>query len=110
MKDHNRIKQLHKVASKAAKKRASGINWTAAELALEALAPDVKHSREQVMQQIAESPLFSEEDLGKILNLNIESHHSKLLNKQEALFSGIERLRLLRLLRRRQRVSLAAAI
>jgi hypothetical protein len=83
------IELMHKIASKAGKKRASGLNWSAAESVLSSETPDIQLSREQIKQQIAENPMFSEADLSSILNLSIEDHHAKMLNKQEIVFIEI---------------------
>jgi hypothetical protein len=84
-----KIELMHKIASKAGKKRASGLNWSAAESVLSSETPDIQLSREQIKQQIAENPMFSEADLSSILNLSIEDHHAKMLNKQEIVFIEI---------------------
>jgi len=86
----NKIFELHKTASKVGKKRASGINWSIAESALKSSeSPDFQLSREQIQQEIADNPIFSEADLGVIFNLKIEDHHAKMLNKQETAFIEI---------------------
>lgn len=81
-----RIKQisaLYKTASKIGQKSGNSYNFSHAERKLKESNPGVEPSKEEVLAQILEDPFFSEEDLGKILNIELSQDHAKKLNKAE---------------------------
>ena len=80
----NRIKKLHKYASKASSKKAKGLNWDAAEAEIK--VSDEEVSKDAILSQIAISPLFSEADIASMHAIRIEDRFRKALNTNEAAF------------------------
>ena len=80
----NRIKKLHKYASKASSKKAKGLNWDAAEAEIK--VSDEEVSKDAILSQIAISPLFSEADIASMHAIRIEDRFRKMLNTNEAAF------------------------
>ena len=89
MKRSRRYQQIKKIASKVGQKGAKGMNFSHAQNQLSEANPGMQFSRDEITRKMSEAPLFSEEALGSILELTIESHHARLMNKAEKAFVEI---------------------
>lgn len=81
----NQRKELHKSASKASSKKAKGLNWDAAEAELKG-SELTELSADEIRQQMAADPLFSEEDIQGLHAIQLEEDFRKILNSEEAAF------------------------
>ena len=65
------------------------MNFSHAQSQLSEASPGMEFSRDEITRKMSERPLFSEEALDSIFKIEIEPHHSKLMNKAEKAFVEI---------------------
>ena len=89
MKRSRRYQQIKKIASKVGQKGAKGMNFDHAQNQLSEASPGTEFSRDEITRKVSEEPLFSQEALDSIFKIEIEPHHTKMMNKAEKAFIEI---------------------